>query len=81
MTMDGETFAAQVAAMTPEEREATGDPRTSILERYGSKEGYVQAIEAAARALVAEGFMLEEDVPRAMAEALDWSRPLHDVGL
>lgn len=66
---------------TPEEREATGDPRTSILERYGSKEGYVQAIEAAARALVAEGFMLEEDVPRAMAEALDWSRPLHDVGL
>ena len=66
---------------TPEEREATGDPRTSILERYGSKEGYVQAIEQAARALVAEGFMLEEDVPRAMAEALDWSRPLHDVGL
>ncbi len=66
---------------TREEREATGDPRRSILERYGSKEGYMKAIEAAARALVAEGFMLEEDVERAVAEAKDWSRPLHDVGL
>ncbi len=66
---------------TQEEREATGDPRLSILERYGSKEGYMKAIEAAARALVAEGFMLEEDVERAVAEAKDWSRPLHDVGL
>jgi hypothetical protein len=66
---------------TPEEREATGDPRRSILERYGSKEGYIRAIETAARALVAEGFMLEEDVARAVAEARNWSRPLHDVGL
>jgi hypothetical protein len=66
---------------TPEERRATGDPRRSILERYGSKEGYVAAIEKAARALVAEGFMLEEDIERAVAEAADWSRPLHDVSL
>lgn len=66
---------------TREEREATGDPRRSILERYGSKEGYMKAIEAAARALVAEGFMLEEDVERAVAESRDWSRPLRDVGL
>jgi len=66
---------------TREEREATGDPRRAILERYGSKEGYVAAIEKAARALVAEGFMLEEDVARSVAEAADWSRPLHDVHL
>jgi hypothetical protein len=64
-----------------EEREATDDPRRSILELYGSKEGYMRVIEAAARALAAEGFMLEEDVERAVAEARDWSRPLHDVGI
>ena len=62
-------------------RAATGDPRRSILERYGSKEGYVVAIEKAARELVAEGFMLEEDVERCVDRAADWSRPLHEVRL
>lgn len=62
---------------TPDEREATGDPRASILERYGGAEGYRRAIEAAARALVEEGFMLEEDVARALERATDWGRPLH----
>lgn len=66
---------------TPEERAATGDPRPSLLERYKDAAGYAQAIEAAARTLVTEGFMLEEDVPRAVARAGDWGRPLTDVRL
>ena len=66
---------------TPEERAATGDPRPSLLERYGDAAGYVQAIEAAARTLIEEGFMLEEDLPRVLARAEDWGRPLTDVRL
>jgi hypothetical protein len=60
---------------------ATGDPRTSIMARYGSPEGYVAAIEKAAQELVAEGFMLEEDIERSVARAADWGRPLHEVNL
>ena len=64
-----------------DERRATRDPRLSVLERYGSAQGYVDAIERAARALVNERLMLEEDVERAMVRGRDWSRPLHDVKL
>jgi Alpha/beta hydrolase domain len=66
---------------SPEEREFTEDPRKSVLERYGSAEGYVTAIVAAAKRLVAERLMLEEDVPRAAKEARNWGRPRHVVGL
>ncbi len=66
---------------TPEERSFTGDPRPSVLERYGSAQGYVDAITAAARRLVDEGFLLEEDVERAAAEARNWGRPRHLVRL
>lgn len=64
---------------TPEVRAASGDPRPAILERYLDADAYVAAIEAAARRLVEAGFMLEEDVERAKARAVDWGRPLHDV--
>jgi hypothetical protein len=64
-----------------QERHATGDPRRSILERYASSEDYADAVEAAARDLVKEGLMLEEDVEPAVAAAIDWGRPLHDVRL
>jgi len=50
--------------ISPEERQMTGDPRPSILERYPDKAAYVAAITAAARELVAQGLMLEEDVSR-----------------
>ena len=66
---------------TPEERRATGDPRRSILERYQNAEAYVRAITAAARQLVEQGLMLEEDVERAAEVAADWGRPRHDIGL
>ena len=60
---------------------ATGDPRPSVVARYGDESGYVEAIRAAAARLVSDGFMLEEDVDRVLARARDWSRPLHDVRL
>ena len=62
---------------TPAERAMTGDPRPSVLERYPNAAAYVAAIAAAARALVAEGLMLEEDVDRCIAAAADWGRPRH----
>ena len=61
--------------------QATGDPRLSILERYPDKAAYVAAITAAARELVAQGLMLEEDVERCAAAAANWGRPRHDVSL
>ncbi|MSP48739.1 MAG: hypothetical protein EXQ95_05360 [Alphaproteobacteria bacterium] len=64
---------------TDAEQAMTGDPRKSILARYRDKAGYVRAIEAAARKLVAERLMLEEDVPRVVDAARDWGRPRHDV--
>jgi hypothetical protein len=66
---------------SPQERQMTGDPRPSILERYPNKAAYVAAITAAARELVAQGLMLEEDVARCAEAAADWGRPRHDVRL
>jgi hypothetical protein len=59
----------------------TSDPRLSILERYSDKAAYVAAITVAARELVAQGLILEEDVARCAAAAADWGRPRHDVSL
>ncbi len=64
---------------TPEVQAATGDPRQSITARYGDNAGYIEAIEAASKRLVADGYMLEEDIERAKARAVDWGCPLHDV--
>ena len=66
---------------TPSERAIVGDPRPSILERYIDKTKYQAAIVAAARSLVDQGLMLEEDVDRYAEAAADWGRPRHDVGL
>ena len=66
---------------TAEERRITGDPRRSLLERYPNAGAYVAAIAAAARELVEEGLMLQEDVERATAAAADWGRPRHDIKL
>jgi hypothetical protein len=68
-------------ADTPDERAMTGDPRASNLERYADAGEYAQAIEKAARTLVEERLMLEEDVQRCIDAAADWGRPLHDVKL
>jgi hypothetical protein len=56
-------------ATTAEERQAASDPRLSVEERYGSKEGYLSKIEQAAQALVGEGYLLSEDVAAVMEQA------------
>jgi hypothetical protein len=42
---------------------------------------YVAATTAAARGLVEDGLMLEEDVERTAAAAADCDRPRHDIRL
>jgi hypothetical protein len=49
---------------TEAERRAVGDPRPSLEERYKTKQGYVDAVAAAARALEARRFLLPADVQR-----------------
>lgn len=65
---------------TLEERATTRDPRPSVVERYGDAATYQRMIGEAARQLVAEGLMLEEDVDRCIAAAASWHAPRHDVG-
>jgi len=51
------------------ERLATGDPRKSLEERYRTHKGYVRAVKHAARELMEERFLLEEDAQRFISAA------------
>jgi len=53
-------------ARTRAEREAAGDPRPSIAERYASREDYLARVRKAAEALAAAGYLLEEDVETSL---------------
>ena len=56
-------------------REASGDPRASIEERYASREIYLDRVRDAARELVAARYLLPEDVELSVARASrlwDW---------
>jgi len=66
MSMMGSTlpFAATKAA-----REASGDPRPSIEERYGTRAGYLARVREAAARLVAQRHMLAEDVEAVVERA------------
>ncbi len=48
-------------AGTKREREAAGDPRPSLEERYGARDAYVAKVKAAAAALVADRLLLPSD--------------------
>jgi hypothetical protein len=56
-------------AKTKAERTASEDPRPSLEDRYVNHAGYVAAVEAAARHAVAEGFLLEADRKKLVADA------------
>jgi hypothetical protein len=49
---------------TRAERERTGDARRSIEERYPSKDDYLKRVDAAAKQLVADRYLLSSDLPR-----------------
>jgi hypothetical protein len=54
---------------TRAEREAAGDPRLSLEERYDSHKGYVNVVAARAKALQARRLLLAEDVQHYIDEA------------
>jgi len=56
-------------AKTKAEREASGDPRLSLEERYKTHEGYVAAMRRAAEKLQRDRFLLPADVERYVQEA------------
>jgi hypothetical protein len=56
-------------ARTRHEREAAGDPRPSLEERYGNRDAYVAEVKAAADALVAARLLLPADAALYVREA------------
>ncbi len=56
-------------ARTRAERIASGDPRPSIEERYGTQEGYVCVVRRAAESLVKDRFLLRADADRIISAA------------
>ncbi|MBN9492338.1 hypothetical protein J0H33_03210 [bacterium] len=57
-------------ARTAAEREATGDPRASIAERYRDRADYQQRVASATDALIADGFILALDRDFAIESAM-----------
>ena len=67
---EGNLAAGYIAfAQTKAERLASGDPRLSVEERYGSQEGHNCAVRNAAARLVRARLLLPEDAERLIAQA------------
>ena len=58
-------------ARTAQERVASGDPRLSLQERYGSHDGYVDAVRRASERALREGFLLQPDAAALVRAAQD----------
>jgi hypothetical protein len=59
-------------AVTKAQRMASGDPRLSLQERYGSRANYVKAVTAAVNSLVSQRLMLASDASGAISNAAVW---------
>jgi hypothetical protein len=57
-------------AKSESQRKKTRDPRRSLAERYKDRDDYTRQVSQAARALVEERFLLQEDAERIIAEAI-----------
>jgi hypothetical protein len=66
MAMMGSTLAF---ARTAAERARTGDPRSSVEERYADREGYLVRVREDAEAMVAARHLLAEDVDAVVGRA------------
>jgi hypothetical protein len=66
MAMMGSTLPF---ARTAAERQASGDPRPSLAERYGDREGYLARVRSDAQAMVAARHLLAEDVDAVVERA------------
>ncbi|HEX4505993.1 MAG TPA: alpha/beta hydrolase domain-containing protein [Alphaproteobacteria bacterium] len=58
-------------ARTKAERAASGDPRPSLEERYGTHDAYVAKVKDAAARLVGERLLLQADAERIVKQAED----------
>ena len=58
-------------AATRQEREARGDPRPSIEERYPSRNAYLEQVRQAAQRLVEDGYLLAEDLELVVDQAAE----------
>jgi hypothetical protein len=58
------------------ERVRTGDPRRSILERYGNRDGYLALVEQVAKLLVADGYLRGDDLAPIVEQAAERWRVL-----
>ena len=56
---------------TEAERENTDDPRVSITERYKDRDEYVGLVTRDAERLVADGYILAQDIEIVVKNALD----------
>src|SRR5262245_28094837 len=54
---------------TQEARQAAGDPRRAIAERYASRDDYLERVRQATQLLVREGYLLAEDVEEVLSQA------------
>lgn len=71
-----EIGAYRPLARTAAERQAQGDSRPAINERYSGRDVYLGRIAQAAVALVRDGYLLAEDVPDLITQAAahwDWA--------
>jgi len=60
-------------AKTADERKTSGDPRPSIAERYASESDYMKKFEQAAKNLIEQRFLLQEDLPMILERGkLEW---------
>jgi len=58
---------------TAEDRKKAGDPRPSIAERYASQAEYMGKFEQAAKKLIEQRFLLQEDLPAILERGkLEW---------
>jgi hypothetical protein len=58
-------------ASTKKEREARGDPRPSIAERYPSRDVYLEQVRQAAQQLAEDGYLLPEDLELLVDQAAE----------
>jgi hypothetical protein len=66
LPMRGATF---FLPRTAAERQASGDPRRSIEERYDSRDAYLEQVRIAARKLAARRYALDDDVDLIVDDA------------
>ncbi len=65
-------------ARTKAERLKSGDPRLSVEERYSGKQAYLDKVDAAARGLAKDGYLLDRDVPLVVERAsAEWDLVMH----